>query len=552
MPGLDVDTLQMTLESVKEFAATSLPDQKMLELDANEEFPIEIVRQLCGEGLGIQLLFVPEEYGGMGGGAFDVYRLCERMAAIDLGVATGVLATFLGSEPISVGGTPEQRKYWMTRLADEGLLMAYAATEPEAGSDLGALRTTATPIEEGGRTTGYRIRGNKQWISNGGFADLYVVLAQAPGGPSWFIVDRGAPGLSSGKPEDKHGIRDSNTASVSFEDVVVDADRLLGETEGQGLRQAQAVFGYTRLMVAAFGIGCGWEAMERAMAYSTQRVQAGSPLSEKQGYTHKLIVPHVARLEAARAYVEESAERIDAGEGSLNAEGAIAKYLGSEAGNAAAEAAIQALGGYGYTREYMVEKIKRDVRITTIYEGTSEIMEMTIARERWRKHLKSRGEYYREEAARLKRLHREHDDVGAQTAALALNALVEVLDRCRQGRLTRQQHVLLRLGELITYAECAASFARRAARALDGALHDKADTRFTPAGLAAVSRVFARTASSKVAEEGLGLIVGAGGVTESELPEFEQALGVSSVHAGQIGMLCDMNSVADALYGREG
>jgi len=551
MPGLDADTLRMTLEAVKEFAATSLSDQKMLELDASEEFPVEIVRRLCGDGLGIQLLFVPQEYGGMGGGAFDVYRLCERMAAIDLGVATGVLATFLSSEPISVGGTPDQRRYWMTRLAEEGLLMAYAATEPEAGSDLGALRTTASPIEEAGRVSGYRIKGNKQWISNGGFADLYVVLALAPGGPSWFIVDKGAPGLSFGKPEDKHGIRDSNTAAVSFDDVVVGVDRLIGEIEGQGLRQAQAVFGYTRLMVAAFGIGCGWEAMERAMAYSTQRVQAGSPLSEKQGYTHKLIVPHVARLEAARAYVEESAERIDAGEGSLNAEGAIAKYLGSEAGNAAAEAAIQALGGYGYTREYMVEKIKRDVRITTIYEGTSEIMEMTIARERWRKHLKSRGAYYRDEAARLERLHREHLTVGAGAASHAVSALAEVLDRCRQAKLTRQQHVLLRLGELITHAECAGSLARRAARALDGCLHEKADTRLAPAGLAAVSRVFARMAASKVAEEGLGLVVGAGAVPEDELPGFEQALGVSSIHRDQLGMLEDMNRVADALYGRE-
>ena len=145
-------------------------------------------------------------------------------------------------------------------------------------------------------------------------------------------------------------------------------------------------------MVAAFGLGGGWEALDRAIAYSQTRVQGGAPLSEKQGYTHKLIVPHAVRLEAARAFVEETAARIDAGEGAggaLNTEGAIAKYLATEAGNAAADAAIQAHGGYGYTREYMVEKIKRDVRITTIYEGTSEILEMTIARDRWQQHLKT-------------------------------------------------------------------------------------------------------------------------------------------------------------------
>ena len=151
--------------------------------------------------------------------------------------------------------------------------------------------------------------------------------------------------------------------------MYVDADRLIGGVEGQGLVQAQQVFGYTRLMVAAFGLGAGWAALDRAIAYSRKRIQAGGPLSEKQGYTHKLIVPHAIALEAARAAIEETAERIDAGEGALNIEGAIAKYLATEAGDAAADAAIQAHGGYGYTHDYMVEKIKRDVRITTHLRG---------------------------------------------------------------------------------------------------------------------------------------------------------------------------------------
>src|SRR5207344_753608 len=147
---------------------------------------------------------------------------------------------------------------------------------------------------------------------------------------------------------------------------------------------------------------------------STQRVQAGGPLSEKEGYTHKLIVPHAARLEAARSYIEETAHRLDAGEQQLNTEGAIAKYVASEAGNAAADAAIQAHGGYGFTKEYMVEKIRRDVRITTIYEGTSEIMEMTIARDRWQQHLKTRGQHYHDRAAELEPLHSAHPEAGAE------------------------------------------------------------------------------------------------------------------------------------------
>ncbi|MCK4775034.1 MAG: acyl-CoA dehydrogenase family protein, partial [Candidatus Krumholzibacteria bacterium] len=460
--GLDKESLDMTIEALKQFTQRELPDDKLLELDEKDEFPIELIREMCG-GLGIQLLFIPEEYGGMGGGAWDVYRVCEAIGRVDLGVATGVLATFLGADPIIWGATDEQKAHWLTRIGEDNLLMAYAATEPEAGSDLGALRTTATPVEENGKIKGYKINGNKMWISNGGYADLYSVLAATPGGPSWFLVEKGTDGLEAGKPENKHGIRASNTAALSFDDVYVDADRLLGLKEGQGLIQAQLVFGYTRLMVAAFGLGGGWAALDRAIPYSTTRIQAGTPLSEKTGYTHKLIVPHAVRLEASRAYIEETAERIDNGEGALNTEGAIAKYLATEAGNAAAEAAIQALGGYGYSREYMVEKIKRDVRITTIYEGTSEIMEMTICRDRWQRHLKTRGEYYNDMARRADALHAEYPDVGADAAALALHALSEVMERARQQRLTRNQHILFRIGEWITLAETAACFCRYAA-----------------------------------------------------------------------------------------
>jgi alkylation response protein AidB-like acyl-CoA dehydrogenase len=552
MDGLDADVLEMMLQAIQEFADRHLPADLVLRLDHEDECPVDLVRMMCGEDLGIHLLFVPEEYGGMGGGSFDVCRVCEKMAAIDLGVATSVLATALGSDPIAVGATEEQKKAWLGRLAAEGLLFAYGATEPEAGSDLGALKTTATPVEQNGRVVGYRLNGRKQWISNGGIADAYTILANTPGGPSWFVVERGAENFTQANPEDKHGIRLSNTAALYLDDVPVDLDALVGGAEGQGLLQAQQVFGYTRLMVAAFGLGAGWSALDRVIAYSTERIQAGGPLSEKQGYTHKLIVPHVARLEAARAYIEETAERIDAGEGSLNTEGAIAKYLASEAGNAAAEAAIQGHGGYGYTREYLVEKIKRDVRITTIYEGTSEIMEMTIARDRWQEHLKTRGRYFHDRADAVEALDGTHPGLGAGTAALALHALAEVLEWCRTGRLTRQQHVLLRLGELVTYAECAEALCRRAARAADGALNPKADPRFDAAGLEVLARVFARDAARRVAWDGLGLVRGAGGAGDDRLPELEAALRLHEVAAAEAGGIADMDAVADVIYGRSG
>jgi alkylation response protein AidB-like acyl-CoA dehydrogenase len=549
-------TLRLSVKSLKEFAKKRLPDQELIALDERDECPIEIVRHMCSpDKLGIQLLFIPEEFGGFGGGAFDVYSICEEMARIDLGVATSVLATFLGSDPITVGATPEQKKTWLTRIAEEGLLFAYGATEPDAGSDLGALQTTAERVVEDDRVKGYRINGSKQWISNGGIADAYTVLANTPAGPSWFIVERGAPGVTHGKPEDKHGIRTSNTAALSFTDVYVDADRLVGGVEGQGLLQAQAVFGYTRLMVAAFGLGAGWAALDRAIPYSAKRIQAGAPLSEKQGYTHKLIVPNVVRLEAGRAYIEETAERIDAGnEGSLNTEGAIAKYMSTEAGNMAAEASIQALGGYGYTHEYMVEKISRDVRITVIYEGTSEIMEMTISRDRWQVHLKTRGQHYHDRAREFEALHARHPEVGAGYAALALHALAEAMERARIGRLTRYQHILLRLGEWIAYAECAGSLARRAALMAEGRLNEKANQRFDQAALAAIARIFAREASLKVAQESLRWIVGAGPegqpAADGEIAAFETALNLPAIHRAQIGLIRDMDFVADVLYGR--
>ena len=239
------------------------------------------------------------------------------------------------------------------------------------------------------------------------------------------------------------------------------------------------------------------------------------------------------------------------GEGNLNTEGAIAKYMASESGNRAAEAAIQALGGYGYTREYMVEKIKRDVRITTIYEGTSEILEMTISRDRWQLHMKSRGQHYHEQARRLEALHGRHPEVGAGIAALAMDALAEVLERARVARLTRHQHILLRLGEWIAFAECAGSLARRAASSAEKRLGDKAFRRFDAQALAALSRVFAREAALKVATEGLQATEGCGPATNQDLPGFEAALRLPEIHRAQAGLLADMDFIADVLYGRK-
>jgi alkylation response protein AidB-like acyl-CoA dehydrogenase len=535
MGRIETETLELVLSTLREYAQRELTEARLLELDRINEFPEQVHRDLYGE-LGLHLLFIPEEFGGMGGGAHDIYRVSEVLARIDLGIATSVLATFLGTDPITVGGTPEQKKRWMGRIASEGLLVAYGATEPHAGSDLTSLKTTARPIVHEGRPC-YALDGRKQWISNGGVAAIWLVLANAPGGASWFVVERGTPGITAGKHEDKHGIRASNTTPLFLDNVIVPAEHLVGGVEGQGFQQAQAVFGYTRLMVAAFGLGGGWSALERAIRYAQERIVAGGPLMRKQGFTHKLLVPNAVRLETARAYIEWTAERIDAGEPDLATEGAIAKYLATEAGNRAAEDAIQALGGYGYVREYMVEKVKRDVRITTIYEGTSEILEWTTARDRWQLHLKSRGAHYLDWASRLERLHAERRDVGADHAAVAMRALAAVLERCRADKLTRHQHVLFRLGELVAQAEGAAIFAQRAATAPTKAIP------LPPATLAAMSRLFAREAAARVAFDGARWAVAAGQTD----PGFLRSIDWERALAAQAGGIEDMDVVAGSL-----
>ncbi len=541
--GLDKDSLQMLLDTIGSFGKQKLPAKVRLDLDERDEFPLGLIEELLGPEIGLHLLFIPEELGGLGGSAYDVYRVSEDMARLDLGVATAFLAIFLGTDPIVVGSTEEQRKHWLRRIGDEGLIVAYAVTEPLAGSELSAIRTKADRVIENGEIKGYKINGTKQFISNGGFAQLYSVLAAAPEGPTFFLVEKGTPGLVPGKHENKHGIRSSNTSPVTFEDVFVPKENLLGGVEGKGLIHAQSVFGFTRLMVAAFGLGGGVQAMLKAIRYSRERVQAGSTLAEKQGYMDKLIVPHVVKLEAARAYIEEVARRLDAGEPELQTEGAIAKLFATEEGNAAADAAVQALGGYGYTKEYEVEKVRRDVRITTIYEGTSEIMQWTVSRDRWRVHLQERGGFYRRMAESLDSLHREDAQVGADVAALAVRAVLETTERCRVSRLTRHQHVLFQLGELMTRAEIAANFAHYAA----GRGAAKYEPFFAPKVVKDMSRICAREAALDVVAGAVRLVRGMDAVDDAGMADFERSLQTHAVYAAAKGLMADMDTVAKAI-----
>ncbi|MFN2370398.1 MAG: acyl-CoA dehydrogenase family protein [Candidatus Krumholzibacteriia bacterium] len=495
--GLSTEMCDMIIQTLRQVMGRELPDSRILELDEKDEFPDDVVRKLLSPDVGMHLIFLPEDVGGLGGGARDICRVSEEMAAIDLGLATSFLAICLGTDPILVGGTPAQKAHWLGRIAGEGLIVAYGVTEPEAGSNVAALKTTADPIlDAAGAVTGYRLNGAKQFITNGGVAEVYTILAKTPGGPSFFVVERDTPGLSVGRHEDKHGIRASNTTGVLMEDLEVPAANLIGGVEGQGLKQANAVFGYTRLMVGAFGLGGGQAPLRRALAYAGQREQFGAPLVEKEGFLYKLIVENWVDLVAGRAYVEETALRIDRGETDLNTEGSIAKYWATEAGNRAADAAIQALGGYGYTREYMVEKMRRDVRITSIYEGTSEIQQSIIAMFRWKETVRTKGGFYRALADRLDALHADSPAAGAAVVAAAVRGLNDVVLHMHEHKLTRSQIVMFTFADMMTICEVAAALAHKAAR-LAAAGHADADVHL------AMSRVFARKAARAV-QDGAG------------------------------------------------
>jgi alkylation response protein AidB-like acyl-CoA dehydrogenase len=531
---MDPEVLLMVLDTLSRLEKEKLTLEAKLEMDHTADFPMQLIRFMVGPEVGLHLVFIPEEHGGLGAGAQDIALLSEKMARMDMAVATSFLAICLGLDPIRVGATAEQQEKYIRRIADEGLIVAYAVTEPEAGSNVQSLKTRAERVlgPDGG-IQGYRLNGQKQFVTNGAVADLYTILADTPNGPSFFIVEAGTPGLMPGKHEDKHGIRASDTSPLSLEDLYVPAENLVGGVEGLGLKQANQVFGYTRLMVAAFGLGAGMASLERAVAYSRERVQFGTPLAEKQGYTHKLIVPHAVRLEAARAYIEKTAERLDSGEEDLGTEGAIAKYFATEAGDAAANDGIQAFGGYGYVREYEVEKIKRDVKITTIYEGTSEILQNVIGMFRLRELVRSKGRCYEELAEGLDQL---PESCGARIVAEALRLMSRVTLAARDGKLTRFQHVLFMIADMMTWCETGEALCRKvgSGRALAG----------KSAGYSgAVARLFAREVVEKVYINALRIAYGSPNKLQELLPELDCVkLGVAIS-----GRLDDMDLVSKEL-----
>jgi alkylation response protein AidB-like acyl-CoA dehydrogenase len=525
---LDAEDLDLVIKTLKEFLAREAPLEKRLKWDAEDHCPVDVVEAMLGPEVGLHLVFLPAECDGMGGGAWDVYRMSCEFAKIDLGLATAMLAVALGSDPIRVGCTPEQKALWLSRVANEGLIVAYGVTEPGAGSNVQSLATVAERMtNDAGEVTHYRLNGVKQFISNGSIAHLYTILAKTPDGPTFFVVERGTPGLSAGKHEVKHGIRLSDTAQVLLQDVVIPAANLVGEKEGQGLKQANEVFGYTRLMVAAFGLGAGLSALEKAIAFSKERKQFGELLREKQGYTHKLLVPHSVRLAAAQAYIEYVADLLDSSAVDRQVEGSVAKLFATESGNLAADAAVGALGGYGYCVDYEVEKIRRDARILTIYEGTSEIQQNIIGVFRMRDNVRSKGRFYETLAAEVEGM----TEVGGPMVARAARFLSEATIRAFRAKLTHQQFAVFEFATSMTEVETAVALVRAAARA-DNAL------------LKAQARIWASEIALSVPTRLLSVLSSSGGLSADDFETLRVLGNLDGAVAAQAGRFADLDFIA--------
>lgn len=542
--GLDDESRQMVVETVRQLRKKLLPQKEILAWDEQEVFPETTVRELLGPEIGLQLLFIPEKYGGMSGGARDCCAVTREMSKICLGVATAFFAIQLGSDPILVGATYEQKKKWLGRIGEGDTLVAYAVTESEAGSNLAALKTKADPVtDESGRITAYKINGSKQFISTGGYADIVTVLAIAPEGPSFFVVEKGTEGFIQHKGEEKHGIRASNTSPLTFDDVVVPVENLIGDEPGLGLKQANQVFGYTRLMVASMGLGAGLAALEIAIPYAKERIQFGTPLCQKQGYTHKLIVPNVVRLAAADAYIDEVSLQLDTTAHDLQVEGAIAKYFATESADKAANDCMQALGGYGYIREFEVEKIKRDVKITCIYEGTSEILQSIISTFRWKVTRKSKGGFYDAIAQEMAALDKEAGDAGCRFYGLAATALNGAIDFAHDHRLVRQQAVMFALSDMMTHVEVGAALARKAVLQTRSGDGEAQKTR-------AMALVFAGEAACLVGENALKIVSAANAADQDAVERFLSAIGYQALLCSRLDWARDMDQVADIIFDR--
>lgn len=344
------------------------------ELDENEEFPWEIMKVLAqSDLLGI---FIPEEHGGLGRGCLDLCIAIEEISRACLGVSTSYAANALGTFPILLNGSAEQKKKYLPDIAAGKKLVAFGLTEANAGSDAAGIQTTARL--EGNE---YVINGTKQWITNGGAADIYTIIAitdksKGPRGASAYIVEKGTPGFTFGKKEKKMGIRASVTSELVFDNCRIPKENLIAK-EGMGFLIAMKTLDSSRTGVGAQGVGVAQGAFDEAVKFARQRVQFGHPIISFQAIQH-MLADMATDIEAARALVYAVARFIDSGIKDVSKESAMAKVFATDVGMRVATNAVQVMGGSGYMREYPVEKMMRDAKILQIYEGTNQIQRNVI------------------------------------------------------------------------------------------------------------------------------------------------------------------------------
>ncbi len=374
MDYLLTEEQKMIVETCRELARDKILPIRA-EYDEKNEFPRQIIddmaaADICG-------LYIGEEYGGMGGGALELCLAVEEISKVCGGIALAMAATALGTYPILLFANEEQKKRYLPDIATGKKIAAFAVTEAEAGSDAGALKTSAR--KDGDH---YILNGTKQWITNGGEAETYTVFAvtdktRGSRGISAFIVEKGTEGFDFGKKEDKLGIRASATRELIFRDCKVPAENLLSR-EGMGLIVAINTFNYSRPGVGAQALGIAAGALAEAINYARTRMQFGKPIASMQAVGH-MLANMATEVEAARGLLYSTCRMMDSGVKNFAKESAMVKMYCSDVAMRVTVDAVQVLGGYGYMKEYPVEKMMRDAKITQIYEGTNQIQRNEIA-----------------------------------------------------------------------------------------------------------------------------------------------------------------------------
>ena len=367
---------QMIVDTAREIANEKIIPVRA-ELDEKNEFPREILKDIAKADL--FSIFVPEEYGGFGGGCFDIALALEQLSRGCVGVATSFAASALGIYPVLIAGSEELKQKYLPSIATGEKYAAFGLTEANAGSDASGIQTTA--ILDGDE---WVLNGTKQWITNGGEAQIYTIIAltdpqKGARGASIFVVEDGDPGFSYGKKEDKMGIRSSSTRELILKDCRIPKDRLVGR-KGTGFITVMKTLDISRPGIAALGVGLAQGALDEAVIYAKQRVQFGKPIVSFQAVQH-ILADMAIQLEAARSLVYSAARHIANNPKNMSKASSMCKVFATDMAMKVTTDAVQVLGGYGYMKEYPVEKMMRDAKILQIYEGTNQIQRNVIGQE---------------------------------------------------------------------------------------------------------------------------------------------------------------------------